>query len=224
MKKAEREALKRQKFRQMKLMDLSYKEKGFKYVIGIDEVGRGPLAGPVVAAAVILPSDFNFMGIDDSKKLSDKKREEAFNEIVSRAKAWGIGYADHLRIDEINILQATKEAMAMAVDECLKMLGDTSEDEYVLLIDGDKTIEDKTDYKHQDAIIKGDGKSLAIGAASIVAKVTRDRFMEEMDSIFPGYDLASNKGYPTASHYKGIDQLGICEIHRKTFLKKYFEQ
>ena len=181
------------------------------YVCGIDEVGRGPFAGPVVACAVILPKDCSILYINDSKKLSEKKREELYDIIIKEAVAYGIGIKDNRRIDEINILQATYEAMRDAIGK--------------LSVKPDVLLNDAVTIPGVDImqvpIIKGDAKSISIGAASIVAKVTRDRMMAEYDRIFPGYDFAKNKGYGTASHIEGLKKLGPCEIHRQSFIHNY---
>ncbi len=181
------------------------------YVCGIDEVGRGPFAGPVVACAVILPKDCNILYINDSKKLSEKRREELYNIIIKEAVAYGIGIKDNNRIDEINILQATYEAMREAISN-LKVKPD------VLL--NDAVTIPGVDIK-QVPIIKGDAKSISIGAASIVAKVTRDRMMAEFDVKYPGYEFAKNKGYGTAAHIEGLKKYGPCEIHRRSFIHNY---
>lgn len=181
------------------------------YVCGIDEVGRGPFAGPVVACAVILPKDCSILYINDSKKLSEKKREELYEIITKEAVSFGIGIRDNKRIDEINILEATYEAMRDAISS-LKVKPD------VLL--NDAVTIPGVDIK-QVPIIKGDAKSISIGAASIVAKVTRDRMMVEYDEIFPGYDFAKNKGYGTAAHIEGLKKLGPCDIHRFSFIHNY---
>lgn len=183
----------------------------YNYICGIDEVGRGPFAGPVVACAVILPKDCNILYVNDSKKLSEKKREELYDIIMKEAVAVGIGIRDNERIDEINILEATYEAMQDAV----KNLSVTPD----LLLNDAVTIP-KIDIK-QIPIIKGDAKSISIASASIVAKVTRDRMMYEYDKIFPGYDFASNKGYGTAKHIEGLKTLGPTPIHRKSFIHNY---
>ena len=181
------------------------------YVCGIDEVGRGPFAGPVVACAVILPKDCSILYINDSKKLSEKKREELYDIIIKEAVAYGIGIKDNRRIDEINILQATYEAMRDAIRK--------------LSVKPDVLLNDAVTIPGVDImqvpIIKGDAKSISIGAASIVAKVTRDRMMAEYDRIFPGYDFAKNKGYGTAAHIEGLKKLGPCEIHRQSFIHNY---
>lgn len=180
-------------------------------ICGIDEVGRGPFAGPVVAGAVILPKDHPILYLNDSKKLSEKKREELYDVILNEAVATGIGMASPARIDEINILQATYEAMRMAISE-LKVQPD-------LLLNDAVTIPEVS--IQQVPIIKGDAKSVSIAAASIIAKVTRDRLMVEYDSVFPGYDFASNKGYGTKAHIEGLKKLGPTPIHRMSFIHKY---
>lgn len=183
----------------------------YEYICGIDEVGRGPFAGPVVACAVILPKDFTALYINDSKKVSEKKREELYDIITNNAIAYGIGIKDNERIDEINILNATYEAMQDAVRN-LSVKPD-------ILLNDAVTIPG-IDIK-QVPIIKGDAKSISIAAASIVAKVTRDRMMYEYDEIFPGYDFASNKGYGTAKHIEGLKKYGPTPIHRKSFIHNY---
>lgn len=179
---------------------------GYELIAGIDEVGRGPLVGPVVTAAVILPKDFYSDEINDSKKLSEKKREYLYDIIMQNAISVGIGIVHNKRIDEINILNATKEAMIMAVDN-LKVKPDC------LLIDAVKL---DTDIKSL-SIIKGDQKSLSIAAASIIAKVTRDRMMYELDKKYPEYDFKNNKGYGTKNHIKAIEKYGIIDEHRLSF-------
>ncbi len=183
----------------------------YEYIAGIDEVGRGPLAGPVVAAAVILPKDCDILYINDSKKLSAAKREKLYDEIMEKAVAVGIGMASHARIDEINILQATYEAMRQAIDKL--------EPKPTLLLNDAVTIP-HVDIK-QVPIIKGDAKSISIGAASIIAKVTRDRMMEEYENIYPGYGFSSNKGYGSAMHIEAIKTMGPTPIHRETFIKNF---
>lgn len=185
--------------------------KDYPYICGIDEVGRGPLAGPVVAGAVILPKDDMILYLNDSKKLSEKKREMLYDEIMNRAVATGIGMASPARIDEINILQATYEAMRMAIDN-LKVRPD-------ILLNDAVTIP-QVDIL-QVPIIKGDAKSISIAAASIIAKVTRDRLMVEYDKVLPGYDFASNKGYGTKAHIAGLKELGPTPIHRRSFIHNY---
>ena len=172
----------------------------------------------MVAAAVVLPEDFDVLGIDDSKKLSEKKREKLFPVIKEKAIAFGIGMVDNKVIDDINILQATKKAMTMAVDELNRMLeANGSRQTDYILFDAMKIDDIKIP---QESVIKGDAKVLAIAAASIIAKVTRDRIMSEYAAEYPGYSFEKNKGYGTKQHYEGIKKQGICPIHRKTFLKK----
>ncbi len=183
----------------------------YEYICGIDEVGRGPLAGPVVAGAVILPKDVRIPGINDSKKLSEKKREELYEVITEKAVAWAVGYASHQRIDEINILQATYEAMREAVGKL---------DPRPALLLNDAVTIPGIDIP-QVPIIKGDAKSQSIAAASIVAKVTRDRLMVEYDSLLPEYGFASNKGYGSAAHIAALKEAGPSPIHRLTFIKNF---
>ncbi len=185
----------------------------YHYICGIDEVGRGPLAGPVVAGAVILPKDCDILYINDSKKLTAAKREELYDEIMQKAVATGVGMVSPARIDEINILQATYEAMHQAIMQ-LKTAPD-------LLLNDAVTIPGIT--IRQVPIIKGDAKSISIGAASIIAKVTRDRLMEEYDKILPGYGFASNKGYGSAEHIEALKRLGPTPIHRATFIRNFIE-
>ncbi len=181
------------------------------YICGIDEVGRGPLAGPVLAGAVILSKDVQILYLNDSKKLSPKRRESLYEEILEKAVATGIGRAEPERIDEINILQATYEAMRAAIEN-LNLRPD------VLLVDA-VTIP-QTDIP-QVPIVKGDAKSVSIAAASILAKVTRDRLMAEYDRLYPGYGFAENKGYGTKAHIEALKRLGPCPIHRRTFITKF---
>lgn len=193
------------------LQEYERKYSEYQFVCGIDEVGRGPLAGPVVAGAVILPKDCDILYINDSKKLSEKKREELYDVIMEKAIATGIGYANVERIDEINILQATYEAMREAINN----LGIKPD---VLL--NDAVTIPGVDMK-QVPIIKGDAKSISIGAASIIAKVTRDRLMVQYDSVFPEYGFASNKGYGSQVHIEAIKKYGPCPIHRRTFIGNF---
>ena len=187
-----------------------YREKGFNIICGVDEAGRGPLAGPVYAASVILPSDCVIEGLNDSKKLTEKKREALFDEIKEKALAYGIASADEKEIDEINILNATFLAMKRAIAS-LSVKPDLA------LIDGNQ--KPHTDIE-EVTVIKGDAKSMSIAAASVLAKVSRDRFMLEMAEKYPQYEFARHKGYGTKLHYEKIAQYGVCDIHRRTFLKK----
>lgn len=184
------------------------------YICGIDEVGRGPLAGPVVAGAVILPKDEPILYLNDSKKLSEKKREQLYDEIMEKAVAVGIGMVSPARIDEINILQATYEAMREAI--------------FKLAVKPDLLLNDAVTIPEveirQIPIIKGDAKSVSIAAASIVAKVTRDRLMAEYDGVIPGYDFAKNKGYGTKAHIEALKSQGASPIHRRTFIKNFVSE
>lgn len=215
MTKKEEQELKRQaklekeraRIEAMKVYEKEYESHG--WICGIDEVGRGPLCGPVVASAVILPKDCQILYLNDSKKLSEKKREELYDVIMEQAIAVGVGMASPQRIDEINILQATYEAMRQAISN-LKV-------KPAVLLNDAVTIPEVE--IPQIPIIKGDAKSVSIAAASIIAKVTRDRMMVEYDRIYPGYDLASNKGYGTKVHMEALKTVGPCEIHRRTFIK-----
>ena len=217
MTKAEREKMLAEKLITMQEYENKLRERGIKYIAGVDEVGRGPLAGPVVTACVVLPEDFDVLGVDDSKKLSEKKREELFDAIKERAIAIGIGIRDNNRIDEINILEATKEAMAEAIENA----------DADLRAKQDKGIEhiliDALTLKNVDipqtGIVKGDAKSLSIAAASIIAKVTRDRMMVEFAEVYPGYAFEKNKCYGTKAHYDGLHAQGMTPIHRRSFLK-----
>ncbi len=176
---------------------------------GVDEAGRGPLAGPVTAAAVVLPEDAVIDGLNDSKKLSEKRREELFDVIRDKALAYAVYSVDEKRIDEINILQATFEAMRGAVG-ALDVIPD------LVLVDGNRLPGLELPC---ETVVKGDSKSMSIAAASILAKVTRDRYMRRMAEIYPGYGFEKHKGYGTKAHYEAIERLGICDIHRRTFLK-----
>ena len=195
----------------MLAFERKYYDMGHKYICGIDEVGRGPFAGPVVACAVILPKDEEILYLNDSKQVPKKKREELYEVITSKAVAYGIGIVSEEVIDEINILQATYEAMRRAISN-LKQVPD------ILLNDAVKIPNVNIP---QVPITKGDTLSASIAAASIVAKVTRDRMMVEYDSIYPGYGFAENAGYGSAKHIEAIKELGPTPIHRKTFIKKY---
>ena len=205
-KRIEKEQKRAEHFIEMQYYErLAYQE-GASFIAGVDEVGRGPLAGPVVAAAVILPKNIEDLGFDDSKKLSASKREEIYRLIQEKAIAIGIGIVDADIIDQVNIYQASRLAMQQAVSE-LKIQPD------YLLIDAMK-IDVNTP---QIGIIKGDAKSISIAAASIVAKQVRDQMMQEFDELYPGYDFSNNAGYGTPKHLEGLKSKGICPIHRKTF-------
>lgn len=193
----------------MRSYERQYEE--FTYICGIDEAGRGPLAGPVVAGAVILPKDCEILYLNDSKKLSAKRREELYDEIMEKAVAAGIGMVSPARIDEINILQATYEAMRMAIGE-LQVKPE-------ILLNDAVTIPQVE--LPQVPIIKGDAKSVSIAAASILAKVTRDRLMVQYDELLPGYGFAEHKGYGSAAHIEALKRLGPTPIHRKSFIKNF---
>lgn len=184
-------------------------ENGYTVIAGTDEAGRGPLAGPVCAAAVILPQGLVIEGLNDSKKISEKKREKLYDVILEKAISYGIAFASHEEIDEINILNASQLAMRRAV----AML-DPAPD--LVLVDGNIARDFPMDTM---PIVKGDALSMSIAAASILAKVTRDRYCEEMDRLYPDYHFAQHKGYPTKEHMDLVRTLGPCPLHRKTFLK-----
>ncbi len=205
------QALQKELERLDKMKEYERKYSEFEYICGIDEVGRGPLAGPVIAAAVILPKDCNILYINDSKQLSEKKREELYDEIIDKAIAFGLGSVPPDQIDEVNILQATYEAMRKAI-------GNLSVKPDILLNDA-VTIPGIS--IRQVPIIKGDAKSISIAAASIIAKVTRDRMMGAYHQVFPQYDFAGNKGYGSARHIEAIRQHGLTPIHRRSFVKKF---
>ena len=185
--------------------------KGYEYICGIDEAGRGPLCGPVVAAAVILKKADKIEGVNDSKKLSEKKREKLFETIKERAIAYSVGIVDEKTIDEINILEATRLAMKKAVE------GLSTKAEYAL-VDAEKKVPINIPYT---PIIKGDALSESIAAASIIAKVTRDRMIVELDSKYPEYNFAKNKGYGTKEHTDAIKEYGLCPAHRRSFCTKF---
>jgi ribonuclease HII len=188
------------------------KAQGYKNIAGVDEAGRGPLAGPVVSAAVILPKNFSCFGINDSKKLSEKKRDTFFSVIKEQAVSVAIGIASHHEIDEINILQASLLSMKRAVEN-LSGPPDFLLPDF-LLIDGKFTIDMTID---QTALIKGDSRSISIAAASIIAKVTRDNMMKELHGKYPQYNFIQHKGYPTRAHKEAILKYGPCPVHRRTF-------
>jgi len=217
MNKQEKEALLQQQFEFMKKHEDELYGRGALYIAGVDEVGRGPLAGPVVAAAVILPKDFVLLGLNDSKKLSEKKRDSFFEIIKEQAVAVGLGLVDNFVIDEINILEATKLAMTKAVFEAEKSIFETLGAPIDCLLIDAVTL--KNIEIPQRNIVKGDENSISIAAASIIAKVSRDKMMLEFHEKYPYYAFDKNKGYGTKAHYEGIANHGICEIHRRSFLK-----
>lgn len=189
-----------------------FRDRGYRVICGVDEAGRGPLAGPVCAAAVILPEHLEIPGLNDSKKLTDKKRRELFPIIKEQAIAYGIGLASHQEIDEINILQATYLAMERALEQ-LRVKPELA------LIDGNRA---KDFGIPVETVVKGDSLSASIAAASILAKVTRDDLMLELAREYPGYGFEVHKGYGTKAHYEALREKGPCAIHRMTFLKKFY--
>lgn len=211
MRKISSEKLEQELARLERMKEYERKYEGYSIVCGIDEAGRGPLAGPVVAAAAVLPKDATILWLNDSKKLSEKRREELFQEIQEKAVTYGVGVVSPAVIDGINILQATYEAMRQAVSAL------SSEPDILL---NDAVIIPGIDEKKQVKIIKGDAKSVSIAAASILAKVTRDRMMGEYDKLYPEYGFAQHKGYGTKAHMDAIREFGVCPIHRRSFLTK----
>lgn len=199
----------------LKQIEKDLHSKGFKNICGIDEAGRGPLAGPVVVAGVIMPENSMIEGVNDSKKISEKKREMLYDKIIEEAISYSVAIVDYDIIDKINILNATKQG----VTEVVKGL-ETRPD--LIIIDALEHID--TDGVPYESIIKGDAKCYSIGAASIIAKVTRDRIMREWDEVYPQYGFKQNKGYGTAKHIEAIKNYGLCPIHRITFTKKFIEQ
>lgn len=211
MKEKEIERLNILKQEELKLYD----NPKIKYICGIDEAGRGPLAGPVVVGAVVMPKDSFIEGVNDSKKVSEKKREKLYDEITQNAIAWSVGIVDQKTIDEINILNATKLALKKAL-EGLSQRPD------VIMVDAlDKMDTLGIPYI---SVIKGDAKVYSISAASIIAKVTRDRIMREWDTVYPVYGFAKHKGYGTADHIKAIKENGPCMLHRESFIKNFINK
>lgn len=199
-----------QRLNELKEIDKSYFKEGYNYICGIDEAGRGPLAGPVVVAAVIMPKDSMIEGVNDSKKISEKKREKLYELIIEEAISYSVGIVDQNEIDRINILNATKAGLTEAV-RTLKVKPE------LILVDALTNIDTcGVPYK---SIIKGDAKSYSIAAASIIAKVTRDRIMREWDKVYPQYGFEKHKGYGTAAHISAIKENGLCPLHRLSFVK-----
>ena len=194
--------------------------KGVNSIAGIDEAGRGPLAGPVVVACVIMPRDSMIEGVNDSKKVSEKKREKLYDQIIEEAIAYGVGIISQEEIDRINILNATKEGLTMAIKELEKDLKEKQrsfEKPEIILVDALTQID--TDGISYKSIIKGDAKSYSIAAASIIAKVTRDRIMRQWNEVYPMYGFEKHKGYGTAAHIAAIKEYGLCPLHRRSFVK-----
>ncbi len=196
----------------LKAEELKLYERNIEYICGIDEAGRGPLAGPVVVGAVILPQDSFIEGVNDSKKISEKKREKIYDQIIEEAVAWSVGIVDEKTIDEINILNATKLGVKLAL-EGLKQKPD------VIMVDALNNMD--TLGIPYISVVKGDAKNYSIAAASIIAKVTRDRMMQEWDEVYPAYGFAKHKGYGTAEHIRIIKENGPCSIHRRSFIKNF---
>ncbi|GAB6098921.1 ribonuclease HII [Halanaerocella petrolearia] len=205
--KKQKRVAEKEKFIEMSKYENELQDQGYQFIAGIDEAGRGPLAGPVVAAAVVLPLEEEILGLDDSKKLSEKKREELYDIIQTKALDIGVGIIDNERIDEVNILNATYEAMEQAIDDL-----DQSPD--YLLIDAEEIPDSDLP---QQGITKGDSRSISIAAASVIAKVTRDHILVEYDKEYPHYNLAGNKGYGTAEHIAALREQGPSPIHRTSF-------
>ena len=193
---------------------------GVTSIAGIDEAGRGPLAGPVVVACVIMPRDSMIEGVNDSKKVSEKKREKLYDQIIEESIAYGVGIISQTEIDRINILNATKEGLTTAIKEMEKNLQERErafDKPEIILVDALTKID--TDHIPYKSIIKGDAKSYSIAAASIIAKVTRDRIMRQWDEVYPMYGFAQHKGYGTAVHIAAIKEYGLCPLHRRSFVK-----
>lgn len=211
-----------QRLNELKKIDREFYEKGLKLIAGIDEAGRGPLAGPVVVAAVVMPEDSFIEGVNDSKKVSEKKREKLYDLILEEALGYGVGIIDQKEIDEINILNATKEGLTRAIKELEKDLqeknGELTKPDVIFVDALTKIDTDNIPYK---SIIHGDAISYSIAAASIIAKVTRDRIMRQWDEIYPQYGFAKHKGYGTAAHIQAIKEYGICPLHRLSFVKNF---
>lgn len=211
-----------ERLKEIQKIERTLYEQGIKSICGIDEAGRGPLAGPVVVASVIMPEDSMIEGVNDSKKVSEKKRENLYEKIIEEAIAYGVGIIDQNEIDKINILNATKEGLTTCIKELEKDLKNKQrefEKPEIILVDALTKID--TDGISYRSIIKGDSKSYSIAAASIIAKVTRDRIMRQWDEVYPEYGFGKHKGYGTAAHIAAIKEYGLCPLHRKTFVKNF---
>ena len=205
---------------ELKKIEEDFYSKGVTSIAGIDEAGRGPLAGPVVVACVVMPRDSMIEGVNDSKKVSEKKREKLYEQITKEALGFGVGIISQEEIDRINILNATKEGLTSAIKEMEKDLQEKQrgfEKPEIILVDALTKID--TDHIPYKSIIKGDAKSYSIAAASIVAKVTRDRIMRAWDEVYPMYGFEKHKGYGTAAHIAAIKEYGLCPLHRRSFVK-----
>lgn len=201
-----------ERLNQLKQIENKVHEEGFKYICGIDEAGRGPLAGPVVVASVIMPKDSMIEGVNDSKKISEKKREKLYDLIIDEAISYGVGIISQEEIDEINILNATKKGLTNSINE-LKVKPE------IILVDALTKI-DTIGIPYR-SVIKGDAKIYSIACASIIAKVTRDRIMKEWDKVYSQYGFSSHKGYGTAKHIAAIKEYGLCPLHRRSFTTKF---
>lgn len=214
-----------ERLKEIKKIENELYQKGIQSIAGIDEAGRGPLAGPVVVACVIMPKDSMIEGVNDSKKISEKKREKLYEQIIEEAVAYGVGIISQEEIDRINILNATKEGLTLAIKEMENDLKDKNrniEKPDIVLVDALTKID--TDHIPYKSIIKGDAKSYSIAAASIIAKVTRDRIMRQWDEVYPVYGFAKHKGYGTANHINAIKEYGLCPLHRHSFVKNIVEK
>lgn len=212
MKEKEEQRLNMLKAEEKKL----YNEKNIKYICGIDEAGRGPLAGPVVVGAVVMPRDSKIEWVNDSKKVTEKRREILYDKITEEALAWGVGIVSEKEIDQINILNATKMGLHLALGEVIEKLGKKPD---IVIVDALKDI-DTFQIPYQ-SIIKGDATRYSIACASIIAKVTRDRIMRQWDEIYPVYNFEKNKGYGTSEHINALKDYGPCQIHRRSFIKHF---
>lgn len=211
-----------QRLQELQKIEKSLYEQGIKSICGIDEAGRGPLAGPVVVASVIMPKDSMIEGVNDSKKVSEKKREIIYEQIIQEAIAYGIGIIDQQEIDKVNILNATKEGLTTCIKEIENNLKEKKSEfnkPDIILVDALTKID--TDGISYRSIIKGDAKSYSIAVASIIAKVTRDRIMRQWDEVYPQYGFVKNKGYGTSFHIAAIKEYGPCQLHRRTFIKNF---
>ena len=213
------------RLKEIKKIEEELYNQGINSIAGIDEAGRGPLAGPVVVACVVMPRDSMIEGVNDSKKVSEKKREKLYDEIINESIAYGVGIISQEEIDRINILNATKEGLTMAIKEMEKNLQERQskfDKPEIILVDALTKID--TDHIPYRSIIKGDSKSYSIAAASIIAKVTRDRIMREWDEVYPMYGFEKHKGYGTAAHIEAIKEYGLCPLHRRSFVKNIVKQ
>lgn len=211
-----------ERLQELKKIEKGLYAQGINSICGIDEAGRGPLAGPVVVASVIMPQDSMIEGVNDSKKVSEKKREKLYEQIIEEAIAYGVGIIGQQEIDKINILNATKEGLTVCIKELEKDLKEKNrgfDKPEIILVDALTKID--TDGISYKSIIKGDAKSYSIAAASIIAKVTRDRIMRQWDEVYPQYGFEKHKGYGTAVHIAAIKEYGLCPLHRKTFVKNF---